>query len=129
MDLPSVPVLFTKPSTALADPYPAPTVIPKHTLRDDTCDYEAELVVVIGRKAKNVSEADALAYVLGYTAANDVSSRASQFAQSQWTFSKSFDGACPLGPAIVSKELVPDVGKLHLKGRKNGRVLQDCGLE
>ncbi|PBP18831.1 FAH fumarylacetoacetate hydrolase, partial [Diplocarpon rosae] len=129
MDLPTVPVLFTKPSTALADPFPAPTVIPRHTLQDDTCDYESELVIVIGKKAKNVSEAEALDYVLGYTAANDVSSRTSQFAQSQWSYSKGFDGACPIGPVLVSKELIPDVSKLHLRGLKNGRVLQDCGLD
>ncbi|KAK6581251.1 hypothetical protein PZA11_005942 [Diplocarpon coronariae] len=129
MDLPAVPVLFTKPSTALADPYPAPTIIPKHTLKDDSCDYESELVIVIGTKAKNVSEAEALEYVLGYTASNDVSSRTSQFAQSQWSYSKGFDGACPIGPVLVSKELIPDVGKLRLRGLKNGRVLQDCGLD
>ncbi|KAL5318971.1 hypothetical protein ACEPPN_014039 [Leptodophora sp. 'Broadleaf-Isolate-01'] len=129
MTLPDVPVLFTKPSTALADPYPAPTVIPKHTLKDDSCDYESELVIVIGKKCKNVSEATALDYVLGYTASNDVSSRTSQFAQSQWSFSKGFDGACPIGPVLVSKELVPDVGKLHLRGLKNGKVMQDCGLD
>ncbi|CZS96875.1 related to bifunctional 4-hydroxyphenylacetate degradation enzyme [Rhynchosporium graminicola] len=129
MALPDVPVLFTKPSTALADPYPAPTIIPKHTLKDDSCDYESELVIVIGKKCKNVIEAEVLEYVLGYTASNDVSSRTSQFAQSQWSFSKGFDGACPIGPVIVSKELIPDVGKLHLRGLKNGRVMQDCGLD
>ncbi|CZS94923.1 probable fumarylacetoacetate hydrolase domain-containing protein 2 [Rhynchosporium agropyri] len=129
MALPDVPVLFTKPSTALADPYPAPTIIPKHTLKDDSCDYESELVIVIGRKCKNVIEAEVLEYVLGYTASNDVSSRTSQFAQSQWSFSKGFDGACPIGPVIVSKELIPNVGKLHLRGLKNGRVMQDCGLD
>ncbi|KAG4412211.1 hypothetical protein IFR04_014650 [Cadophora malorum] len=129
MALPDVPVLFTKPSTALADPYPAPTIIPKHTLKDDSCDFESELVIVIGKKCKNVSESSALDYVLGYTASNDVSSRTSQFAQSQWSFSKGFDGACPIGPVLVSKELIPDVGKLKLRGLKNGKVMQDCGLD
>lgn len=118
-----------KPSTSLADPYPAPTIIPKHTLKDESCDFESELVIVIGKKCKNVSEADALDYVLGYTASNDVSSRASQFAQSQWSYSKGFDGACPIGPVIVSKDLVPDPGMLKLRGLKNGRVLQECGCE
>jgi len=129
MAIPPIPTVFTKPSTALADPYPAPTIIPKFTLKDDCCDYESELVVVIGKKCKDVSEADALDYVLGYTAANDVSSRVSQLAQSQWSYSKGFDGACPIGPTIVSKELIPDVGKLRLRGLKNGRVLQDEGCE
>lgn len=52
---------------------------------------------MLGKTAKNVSEADAMDYVLGYTACNDVSSRTSQFAQSQWCYSKGFDGACPIG--------------------------------
>ncbi|CAF3619203.1 unnamed protein product [Fusarium graminearum] len=75
---------------------------------DDCGDYEAELAVVIGRAAKNVTKEEAMEYVLGYTAANDISSRTSQFGQSQWCFSKGFDGSCPLGPALVSKDLVPD---------------------
>lgn len=72
-------------------------MIPKWTVGDDCCDYESELAVVIGRSCKNVSEEEAGDYVLGYTAANDVSSRKSQFEQSQWSFSKGFDGACPIG--------------------------------
>jgi 2-keto-4-pentenoate hydratase/2-oxohepta-3-ene-1,7-dioic acid hydratase in catechol pathway len=127
VDLPSVPTVFFKPSTALADPWPAPTLLPKITQADNTGDYEAELAVIIGRQCKNVSEAEALDYVLGYTACNDVSSRGSQFAQSQWCFSKSFDGSCPIGPTIVSKSLIPDPAKLHVRGLKNGEVMQDCG--
>ncbi|PQE25450.1 hypothetical protein CJF30_00000155 [Rutstroemia sp. NJR-2017a BBW] len=129
MAIPDLPTVFMKPSTSLADPYPASTIIPKFALKDDCCDYESELVIVIGEKCKDVSEADALNYVLGYTAANDVSSRASQFAQSQWCFSKSFDGACPIGPVLVSKELIPDPSKLRVKGKKNGKVMQDCGTD
>jgi 2-keto-4-pentenoate hydratase/2-oxohepta-3-ene-1,7-dioic acid hydratase in catechol pathway len=97
MAIPDIPTVFMKPSSSLADPYPAPTIIPKFTLKDDCCDYESELVIVIGKKCKDVSEEEALDYVLGYTAANDVSSRAAQFAQSQWSYSKGFDGACPIG--------------------------------
>lgn len=92
-------VKSSKPSTSLGDPWPAPTVLPKITQVDDCGDYESELAVVLGKTAKNVSEADAMDYVLGYTACNDVSSRSSQFAQSQWCFSKGFDGACPIGRA------------------------------
>lgn len=86
-----------KPSTALGHPWPSPTVIPRLTQLDDCGDYESELAVIIGKTAKNVTEDEALQYVLGYTAANDISSRTSQLNQSQWSFSKSFDGACPLG--------------------------------
>ncbi|KAI1863412.1 uncharacterized protein JN550_009523 [Neoarthrinium moseri] len=127
--LPEVPTLFMKPSTALADPWPAKTALPKLTQKDDCGDYESELAVIIGKTFKNVSEEDAMDYVLGYTAANDVSSRAAQFAQSQWCFSKSFDGSCPIGPVLASKSAIPDPSKLKLQGSKNGEVLQSCGLD
>lgn len=97
LSIPDVPTLFIKPPTALSDPWPAPTILPKITQVDNTGDYESEMVIVIGRDAKDVSEADALDYVLGYTAANDVSSRTSQMNQSQWCFSKGFDTSCPIG--------------------------------
>jgi 2-keto-4-pentenoate hydratase/2-oxohepta-3-ene-1,7-dioic acid hydratase in catechol pathway len=101
---------------------------------------------VLGKAAKNVSPENAMEYVLGYTAANGVSSRSSQFAQSQWSFSKGFDGACPIGkhticlnmvqinnsaagPTLVSPALIPDAGALRLRGLRNGEVLQDCGTE
>lgn len=129
MAAPPEPVLFLKPATTLANPYPQPTIIPKHTLKDDTADYESELAVIISKACKNVSEAEAMDYVLGYTAANDVSSRTSQFAQSQWCYSKGFDGACPIGPVLASSRLVPDPSKLHIRGLKNGSVMQDCGIE
>ncbi|KAK7432755.1 hypothetical protein QQZ08_000615 [Neonectria magnoliae] len=128
MDIPTIPTIFMKPNTALGDPWPAPTILPKLTQVDDCGDYESELAVVIGKTAKNVSEADALDYVLGYTACNDVSSRTSQLNQSQWSFSKGFDGACPIGPTLVLKSLIPDPSKLWIKGLKNGTVLQDCGI-
>lgn len=97
LPIPEVPTLFMKPASSLADPWPAPTVLPKITQQDNTGDYESEMVIVIGRDAKDVSESEALDYILGYTAANDVSSRTSQMNQSQWSFSKGFDGACPIG--------------------------------
>lgn len=152
MALPEVPVLFMKPSTALADPFPAPTVIPRAFVDDKAADYESELVVVIGKAAKNVSEEEALDYVLGcaqlpslralprahahakpaarsYTAANDVSSRRAQFAQSQWCYSKSFDGACPVGPALVNKDQVKSIADLKIRGSLNGNTVQESGLE
>jgi len=129
MSLPTIPTVFLKPNTSLASPWPQPTILPKITQLDDCGDYEAELVVVLGKTAKNVSEADAMEYVLGYTAANDVSSRSSQFAQTQWSFSKGFDGACPIGPTLVSPALIPNPGALRLRGLRNGEVLQDCGTD
>lgn len=96
LPIPKVPILFTKPRTALTGPYPATINIPK-CAQDDTSDYEAELCVVIGKTGKNISEEDALDYVLGYTASNDVSARALQMITAQWSFSKGLDGSCPIG--------------------------------
>ena len=104
LSIPDGPTLFIKPSTSLADPWPAPTILPKITQQDDTGDYESEMVIVIGREAQDVSEEDALDYVLGYTASNDISSRTSQMNQSQWCFSKGFDTACPVGELSVLPE-------------------------
>ncbi|KAI1345020.1 hypothetical protein F5Y15DRAFT_14754 [Xylariaceae sp. FL0016] len=128
MALPDIPMMFMKPATALADPWPVPTVIPKHTLADDCADYESELAIVIGKKCKNVSESDALSYVLGYTASNDVSSRKAQLAQTQACYSKGFDGSCPLGPTLVSSAVVSDPSAFTIRGLKNGEVMQDSGL-
>lgn len=77
-------------------------ILPNITQVDDCGDYESELAVVIGKDCKNVSKAEAGNYILGYTASNDVSSRTPQFATSQWSFSKSFDGACPIGKCNCS---------------------------
>jgi 2-keto-4-pentenoate hydratase/2-oxohepta-3-ene-1,7-dioic acid hydratase in catechol pathway len=118
-----------KPETSLADPWPKTIALPKLTQADNCGDYESELAVVIGKDCKNVSEAEASEYILGYTAANDVSSRSSQFAQSQWCFSKGFDESCPIGPVLVSPALIPDPSKLRLRGLKNQDVVQECGAE
>jgi 2-keto-4-pentenoate hydratase/2-oxohepta-3-ene-1,7-dioic acid hydratase in catechol pathway len=93
------------------------------TQLDDSGDYEAEVAVVIGKTANNVSEADAMSHVLGYTACNDISSRTPQFAQSQWSFSRGFDGACLIGAALVSPSMISDPSKLRVRGLKNGVVL------
>jgi 2-keto-4-pentenoate hydratase/2-oxohepta-3-ene-1,7-dioic acid hydratase in catechol pathway len=127
MAIPDSPTLFLKPETSLADPS-APYKIPKASAGFDTTDFESELCIVIGKTAKDVSEADALQYVLGYTAANDLSARAEQFAQSQWCFSKGYDGACPIGPVLVSAQDFP-ADKFRVRGLKNGKVLQECGTD
>ena len=129
MAIPDVPTVFLKPATSLADPWPALTPIPKHTITDDAADFEAELCVVIGKTCKNVSEAEATDYVLGYTASNDISSRKAQFATTQWCYSKSFDKACPIGPILASKELVGDPNGLYMKGSLNGQVMQQSKLK
>lgn len=122
--LPKAPVLFTKPRTALADPYPATLNIPK-VAQDDTSDYEAELCAVIGKTGRDISEADALDYVLGYTCSNDVSARNLQFATSQWSYSKGLDGSCPIGPVLVSSSVIKDPQTLSIKTIYDGKTVQD----
>ncbi|PWN27906.1 putative mitochondrion protein, partial [Jaminaea rosea] len=129
MEIPKQPVLFMKPETSLNDPYPAKVPIPHQFAADDACDYESEVAVVIGKEAKNVTEADAMEYCLGLTASNDVSQRVAQFAQSQWCFSKSFDGACPIGPALVNVKDIEDIASMKIKGILNGQVVQEGGLD
>ncbi len=80
-------------------------------------DYEGELAVVLGRPARNVSVADALSYVLGYTVANDVSARDWQFelGGGQFNHGKSFDTFCPLGPVLVTPDALPDPQSLRIE--------------
>ncbi len=88
-------------------------------------DYEAELAVVIGRRAKSVSEEVALNYVFGYTACNEVSARDLQMSDSQWTRGKALDTFCPVGPIVVEKDEVPDPQDLSVECRLNGETMQD----
>ncbi|PFH46420.1 hypothetical protein AMATHDRAFT_155120 [Amanita thiersii Skay4041] len=126
MAIPPCPILFYKPSNALIGPNATISIPfvaqPPH---EHIPDYEAELVIVIGKPAKDVSEADALDYVLAYTGANDVSFRKHQFAVSQWNFSKGFDNTNPLGPCLVPGWTVPDPQKIPLKCTLNGTIVQD----
>ncbi|CAE7791120.1 unnamed protein product [Symbiodinium necroappetens] len=92
-------------------------------------DYEVELAVVIGKECKDVPPEHALDYVLGYTCANDLSTRDWQklpeIAGSQWCRSKSFDGFAPLGPVLVTKDEIPDPGALRVQTFVNGVQMQD----
>ena len=72
-------IFYSKPDTALAGPWPEPSIIPRCTAEETSADYESELVIIIGRVAKNVTEEGAMDYVVGYTAANDISARKSWF--------------------------------------------------
>lgn len=93
----------------------------------DRVDYEAELAVVIGRRAKNVSREEALDYVLGYTCANDVSARDWQMEKQkhQWARGKSFDTFCPLGPCLVTRDEIPDPNVLRIRAILNDQVMQE----
>ena len=89
-------------------------------------DYEAELVIVIGRRAHNISENDASQFILGYTCGNDVTARDCQRDDGQWTRGKSFDTFAPLGPWIET-QLNPDT--CNIRCRLNGRVMQDSNTK
>lgn len=124
-EIPVNPMLFIKSGNALnhpGDPIPIPR-------RSSMIDYEAELAVVIGRAAKHVSRERALDYVFGYTCANDVSARDWQRDKSlgggQFARGKSFDGFCPLGPCIVTRDEIPDPNQLKIRCVLNGQVMQD----
>ncbi|KAG0249767.1 hypothetical protein BG011_008973 [Mortierella polycephala] len=126
MPIPKYPILFMKPSTAIQDPF-KPVVVPS-IAENDQADFECELAVVIGKKCKNVKEKDALDFVLGYTVGNDISSRKWQgqtLGSGQWCFSKSFDTFAPLGPCLVSPEVITDPNQLRIKTTLNGKVMQD----
>jgi 2,4-didehydro-3-deoxy-L-rhamnonate hydrolase len=88
-------------------------------------DYEAELGVVIGSRARHVSVETALEAVAGYVCANDVSARDLQFGDGQWTRGKSLDTFCPVGPALVPASDVPDPQALGIRAILNGEVMQD----
>ncbi|KAI5777275.1 Fumarylacetoacetase-like protein [Geopyxis carbonaria] len=109
MALPTYPVLFYKPQTALSGPGAALSV-PRVAQESDGLDYECELVVVIGTDARDVPEERALDYVLGYAVGNDVSQRHLQLAVGggQWSHGKGFDGWAPWGPGIVRRDALGD---------------------
>jgi len=90
-------------------------------------DCEAELAVIMGKTAKNVSKEEALDYILGYSCANDVSARDWQIRKqkTQWTRGKSFDSFCPVGPWIVTKDEIPNPNHLAIQSDINGKTYQD----
>ena len=120
-DLPAAPLLFAK--------FPNSTSGPNDDIVFDDfnmqVDSEAELAVVIGRKAKAVTKESAFDYVAGYMALNDVSARAWQFADKQWTRGKSCDTFCPTGPWLATRDELPDPHNLKIIGRLNSNVMQE----
>jgi 2-keto-4-pentenoate hydratase/2-oxohepta-3-ene-1,7-dioic acid hydratase in catechol pathway len=123
--IPAVPVVFMKNPAAVQAPGGA-IRLPRW-LRSERVDYECELGVVIGRQARNVPRSEALHYVLGYTAANDVSARdwQKEGGGTQWCRGKSFDTFCPLGPCLVTPRSLPDPGALRISTRIGAEVLQE----
>ena len=120
LPLPLEPLLFGKYANSMAAHRDSVDVS-----RMVQIDYEAELVVVIGRSGKNVSTDDALDYVFGYANANDLSERERQFRSGQWLLGKAFDRALPVGPYLVTKDEIPDPNNLYIKGWLNNELRQD----
>jgi len=118
---PPFPMIFAKWANTIIGPG-APIIVPPDVTEPD---YEGELGVVIGRRCRNVAEADALDYVAGYLAVNDVSARDWQFRTSQYTLGKSPDTFCPIGPALVTADEIPYVQNLALRTVVSGEVLQE----
>ena len=119
--LPEAPLLFAKWQNTLVGPGD-PIVIPPVVTK---CDYEAELGVVIGAQVRDVSAENALEAVAGYVCVNDVSARDLQFADGQWTRGKSPDTFCPVGPALVSRDDIPDPQTLPIRAILNGATVQE----
>lgn len=122
MELPKSPLVFTKFPNSIIGPGEKIKIPLEITQR---VDYEVELGVIIGKRAKNVKKEDALKHVFGYTVLNDVSARDLQFNDGQWVRGKSLDTFCPLGPVIVTADEIIDVQNLKLSCEVNGQVLQN----
>ena len=121
MAVPEEPVLFMKASTSLSGPFD-PIVLPRGSRKTD---WEVELAVIIGRRAKYVAESEALEYVAGYTVMNDVSEREYQIERGgQWVKGKSCDTFSPLGPALVTPDEIADVHDLDMRLVLNGEEMQ-----
>ncbi len=95
----------------------------------EAVDYEAELGVLIGTPAKDVSEADALSHVWGYTVVNDITARNIQFSEAQWSRCKSFDGFTPTGPFAVTADEISDPQDLHIWAVVDGHTVQDASTD
>lgn len=120
--MPEVPVFFTKATTTVNAPFGD---IPYDPGLTEKLDWEVELAVVIGKQGKNIPRGEAYDYVFGYTVLNDVSARDLQARHQQFFKGKSLDGTCPMGPAIVTKDEVPDPHNLFLRCWVNSELKQE----
>ena len=119
--IPDEPIIFMKPHTAITGPNE--NIVKPSFVKQ--LDYEAELAIVIGRKAKNVPVTDAKSYIFGYTILNDVSARDIQFKDKQWTRGKSFDTFAPIGPCITTANQLQDTSNLSIRTWVNNELRQN----
>jgi len=124
MNIPETPTVFSKFNNALTA-HNEVIKLPKEAFK---FDYEAELVIIIGKKGKDIPKEDALSYVFGYTVGNDFSARDLQLLTGQWLLGKSCDQFAPLGPCIVTAEGI-DPQKLDIGCKVNGEVVQNSNTE
>lgn len=122
-DVPKNPLVFAKFINSVIGPNEAITWDPALTQQ---VDWEGELAVIIGKRARHVREADAYAHIFGYTIANDVSARDLQQAEPQWLRAKGLDTFCPLGPCIVTRDALPDPHALSITTQVNGETMQQA---
>ncbi|MCS6932851.1 MAG: fumarylacetoacetate hydrolase family protein [Acetobacteraceae bacterium] len=123
--VPEAPVVFSKPPSSVIGPGEA---IPSFLDPTASVDYEGELAVVIGTGGRGIPRAEAMRHVFGYTIVNDVTSRTLQHRHRQWLLGKGMDGFCPMGPAILTADEVPDPGAMRLSTWVNGALRQDARL-
>lgn len=121
-NVPTDPVVFTKSVTSVTGPYDDIPAQPEVTTQ---LDWEVELGVIIGIGGRAIPRERALAHVFGYTVINDISARDLQFRHKQFFLGKSLDGACPMGPVVVTADEIPDPQHLNLRCRVNGDLKQD----
>lgn len=121
IEVPTTPILFSKFNNTIAAHGETITIPHGAT----TVDYEGELAIIIGKEGRNISRDDAMNYVFGYSNANDVSERNSQFSTSQWLVGKTYDGFCPIGPYIVTLDDLGEPHKLRIKTYVNDELRQD----
>jgi 5-carboxymethyl-2-hydroxymuconate isomerase len=126
MEVPDTPLVFTKFSSSIVGPTDE-IQIPVNLTQE--VDYEVELGIVIGKKAKNIAPEEALSHVFGYTVINDISARDLQFSDEQWVRGKSLDTFCPMGPVILTADKVTDPQSLEISCSVNGKTLQQANTQ
>lgn len=126
IEIPKRPILFPKFASSIIGPYDA---IAWHEDETSQVDYEAELAVVIGRSTHDLTLATTMDYVAGYTILNDVSARDVMIADQQWMRGKSFDTFCPIGPAIVTADEIPNPHNLRIRCSVNSQVVQSSSTK
>jgi len=124
--IPTEPIIFSKFNNSISGP--GDDIILEHT---QELDFEVELVIVVGKRGRNILKKDAESYIAGYTVAHDVSARDWQLKKNggQWLLGKTMDGYCPLGPAIVTKDEIKDPYNLGIRCVLNGKAVQDSNTK